>query len=74
MYLDNDVVKIRHPFLRKRTWLVRRSFPSLKEGVQLYRIALLKEDGNPHELEITVTEDLISENLGGYDQWVQSKN
>lgn len=71
MYKVGNVVKIRHPYYRQRAWYVDRILPSLEEGTMLYRVILIRSNGALSSINIAVTEEYITTNLGGYEEWLQ---
>lgn len=68
-----DVVRVRHPFFITRKWRVMQVLPSVNGDLWLYRIQLLERDGS-EDLRfrpIAVTAEYITQNLGGYDEWLE---
>ena len=70
------VLKIKHSYYRTAGWKVIRITPSLKPGCFLYRVQLLNEDGTERTAinPIVVTESMIRENLGRYEEWLTTKS
>ena len=76
MYDNNEVVRIRHPLLGQRFWLIENKFPSIRGEFTLYRIQMLNMDGtsHSHSRPITVQENMIAQTLGGYEEWKKRWN
>lgn len=76
MYKEQDIVRIRHPFLRKRKWRIEKVLPSLAEGIMLYRVQMMYEDGTPNlqMRPIPIRETDIVERIGGYNEWLETLN
>jgi hypothetical protein len=74
--MNDHVIRIRHPFFMNRLWRVVRMIPSLKEGIELYRIQLLKDNGEDDVRlkEITIPNTLLIEDLGRFDEWRKHLN
>jgi hypothetical protein len=64
MYKVSDRVRIKHSFYAKRMWRVEKVLPSLKPGVMLYRVRLLRLDDTPTNIVIAVIGDQIREKIG----------